>query len=1187
VQTTLLGLAIVFILALLAALVGPLFVDWNSYRAGFEVEASRLVGLPVRVSGSIDARILPTPSLTLHGIEIGQPGDTRLRAGSLDVQFALGPLIRGEWHAAELRLSRPQLDLGLDRDGRINWPNAAIGFEPDALSVQRMIVEDGRVFLSDAASGTHATLEKLSFRGDLRALIGPFKGEGTFVAGGGERYGYRLSAGRFGDEGIRLRVALDPADQPFAVEADGMVALERGAPRFDGTVTVARIAGLARSGAPAAFNDPWRVTSHVTATQVSALLDQVDVQYGPEERALRLTGRAEVKLGSRPQLDGMLSARQLDFDRALPDASRRLPLVAIRAIAETFGASQTPIPMHLGLSIDTMTLAGGTLQSVRGEMRTGAAGWELEKFEFRAPGLSQIQLSGRLALLPNGVAFSGPARIESNDPRALIGWIEGRNESPQTQTKPFRLQGDVTFGETIVIERLKAELDRETIEGRLVYGRGGGGRPARLEAELTGREIDVDAIIGFAKSALAGTTIERPGEMVLALDLGRAGFAGYVAREAHARLRLDGNGLQIDRLSVADLGGATFAAYGRIETAMPSPRGNMHVDLDARELAPIAALLATVSPQAADRLRRDAERLAPAKLQARLSIGAAATATDTAAKLGIDGQLGGLRVSLFGEAAGNAADPLGSHLRVDGRLEADDGGFLVALIGIDKLVAIDHRPGRLTFSASGPLTGDLRFGGRLGAGGLDVAAEGSMQLLTDQGTKAALLVTATADAKPLRGIVRPTEPLPVALTSRLSLAGNSARIEEFSGTIAGARVRGKLDVGLGPPMQMDGEIDAESIDAVSLLATAVGLPTTGTNAWSTEPFASGLFGDANGRIAIKASRAMLTPSLTARQARGVLRLGRTEIALDDIEAELAGGRLVAQLEFSSSAEGLAARGRLGLNGADAAMIIPAAARPPIDGRIAVQLHAEGAGRSPAALFGSLAGGGTVTLEGAQLIGLDTKAFDVVIRAADQGLTIDTPRIRDLVSTALDGGRLGVPQMDGAISIQAGQARLGQTIARADGADLVLAGHVDLSENVLDARLTLTGTKVVAGGGRPEIFLALKGPIPAARRTIDVSALVGWLTLRAIDQQASRLEAIESDRKSSPEKPSPASPTPDDSRTSSVPPLPPPIEVRPAPTERRRPAMRESGPLTPDLRPRPRAPALPRVNPPLDLLRPEH
>jgi hypothetical protein len=95
-------------------------------------------------------------------------------------------------------------------------------------------------------------------------------------------------------------------------------------------------------------------------------------------------------------------------------------------------------------------------------------------------------------------------------------------------------------------------------------------------------------------------------------------------------------------------------------------------------------------------------------------------------------------------------------------------------------------------------------------------------------------------------------------------------------------------------------------------------------------------------------------------------------------------------------------------------------------------------------------------------------------------------------------------------------------------------------------------------------------------------LVGWLTLRAIDQQASRLEAIENSRKSSP------TPEPDDSGSSSVPPLPHPIEVRPAPapTQHRRPAMRESGPLAPVLRPRPRAPA-PRVSPPLDLLRPEN
>ena len=82
-QTTLLGLAIALILALLAALIGPYFVHWNDHRAFFEAEASRLVGLNVRVGGDIDAKLLPFPAVTLGGIAIGPAGEaSRLRAGS-------------------------------------------------------------------------------------------------------------------------------------------------------------------------------------------------------------------------------------------------------------------------------------------------------------------------------------------------------------------------------------------------------------------------------------------------------------------------------------------------------------------------------------------------------------------------------------------------------------------------------------------------------------------------------------------------------------------------------------------------------------------------------------------------------------------------------------------------------------------------------------------------------------------------------------------------------------------------------------------------------------------------------------------------------------------------------------------------------------------------------------------------
>ena len=50
-QATLLGLSVAIILALVAALVGPHFVDWTQYRASFEGEATRLAGAPVRIGG--------------------------------------------------------------------------------------------------------------------------------------------------------------------------------------------------------------------------------------------------------------------------------------------------------------------------------------------------------------------------------------------------------------------------------------------------------------------------------------------------------------------------------------------------------------------------------------------------------------------------------------------------------------------------------------------------------------------------------------------------------------------------------------------------------------------------------------------------------------------------------------------------------------------------------------------------------------------------------------------------------------------------------------------------------------------------------------------------------------------------------------------------------------------------------
>ena len=165
-QTTLLGLAIAIILALIAALVGPYFVTWSEHRAFFETEASRLIGLQVRVNGPINLSILPFPSVKLAGIEIGPAGEaSRLKARSLGMEFGLGPLMRGEIRAVEMKLSGPEFSVGLNSLGYIDWPNSTLA--ADTLAIDKLNIEDGRVTLTDAASNSKLVLDQIWFSDDV------------------------------------------------------------------------------------------------------------------------------------------------------------------------------------------------------------------------------------------------------------------------------------------------------------------------------------------------------------------------------------------------------------------------------------------------------------------------------------------------------------------------------------------------------------------------------------------------------------------------------------------------------------------------------------------------------------------------------------------------------------------------------------------------------------------------------------------------------------------------------------------------------------------------------------------------------------------------------------------------------------------------------------------------------------
>ena len=152
-QTTLLGLSVAIILALVAALVGPHFVDWTRHRAYFEAEASKLAGQPVRIAGAIEVRLLPTPTIALGQVEMGV---AQVKARELHAELALGSLVRGEFRASELRIAGAEISLGLGGNGRLDGRAFRLGFDPDRFLIERVEIEDGHLNVSDAASGAQA-----------------------------------------------------------------------------------------------------------------------------------------------------------------------------------------------------------------------------------------------------------------------------------------------------------------------------------------------------------------------------------------------------------------------------------------------------------------------------------------------------------------------------------------------------------------------------------------------------------------------------------------------------------------------------------------------------------------------------------------------------------------------------------------------------------------------------------------------------------------------------------------------------------------------------------------------------------------------------------------------------------------------------------------------------------------------
>jgi large subunit ribosomal protein L24 len=998
------------------------------------------------------------------------------------------------------------------------------------------------------------------------------------------RYPFRISSGPSADgSATRLHLNIDPGGRAVLADLEGVLAFDNRLPKFDGALTLA-VPPTKKPGEAGPV--PWKLTAKLKADPAGAKFDQIDASFGPEDTALKVGGVGDLRFGASPLLRAVLSARQVDADR-LAGRDDAEPLRVLPALRAGLAAiPQAPIPTQIEFNSDQIMLGGRPLQNITTELQTDGRSWTFQRLELRAPGMTQLSLNGAT---PGADSFSGRLSVESSDPDTLVAWLQGRSEVNHRSTRPLRLAGDVTIAANhFAIEKLKADIEGGAVEGRIAFVQTGANKGSRIDAELKADRLDLDAAASFVR-ALAGPQGEWPEEAKLSLEIGRAISAGQELRPFAARLGYGPAALSLEQLRFGQASGVTTEASGGFDRVQAT--GRLALKSSANSLRDLTALLEPIAP--ALRARFDAIAPLPGATRLKLDLSLDKNAehadrSDARAVIELDAPQLKATATLAAQtpvAAVNGIDIdrlRNSDFTLESKLSMPQAGALMALLGLDRMVAAGEGASQFEGKLSGAWRRPLQLNAKLSGGGLDADAQGSVELSAPEPKASVNLRVRNANLAPLFGTsVADKSAQNVSLSSRLTLSGNRLAFDDLDGTASGSHLRGHLAMTLDQEKSVDGEVGLDSLDLVPALAMAIG--AAGRDAG--EPLNAGLIGGWRGRIAFQALRGNWLGGIEMRPFSGTIRSDGQSLALDALKGGLGGGEMTASLDARNGANGLALNVHLDLANVDAASLRYRDLALP-KGRASAQMTLTSQGRSVSALTGALAGNGTVTLDSAEISGLNPRAFEVAIRASDGGQVSDDNRLRQLVELALSAGPIAVASAQIPFTIRDGRLRVGATPLEAKNARAIVSGGYDIPADQADIRASLTPIMTGLSGAPPEIQLFAAGPPDKLNRTVDLTPLSSWLAVRTIDRETRRLDAIERGEpppataalptlvspepasepsltdlpmpgpRRAPLKPkaaptpkaplaAPAAPSPP-LASQQIAPLPPPIEVRPAP-----------------------------------------
>ena len=586
-RPTVILLAVVLLIPVLAVLGALVFVHPNAWRPEVEAAVQRTTGRVLRIGRLAFVPSL-SPTLSVTGLELANlPGGSRpdmITVAHAEARLALLPLLAGRIEIARLLLIRPDILLERDTAGRPNWrfggrpaaagpaqptsPAAPPGSGPGVL-VRALRIEDARVTWRGKDAGVPTRLDLHVLEADASGLEAPvmLTARGAYA---GQEFAASVEAGPLS------RLFDAAAATPWPVK--GM--LEMPGARL--TVTGALTHPL--------DGDGYALSVQGAAVNLSAL-DGLLATHLPPLRQVAFAARVVDAGGRLPEVTGLaVRAGASDLDTLVGGLKLAHAEMSAAGLGEPVRAEATG--SLRGVALHVTAALGPLIALLADPPKPGPYPIELAA-EAQGATLAVKGSIGGLAPL-SGIDLAVTGRIPD---LSALGPLVG---TVLPVLHPVTLDARVADHEGtpgLAIRGLAVTAPEVDISGEMVVGLGP--RPM-LQATLSSRRIDLDAMLAALPPPAAGAAgspqpLPTLSARLIADDTLRFARLGG----ADADLHLAVGEVRSGGTSYRDFTGRLVLSDGKLaldpfSATLPDGRMDLKLSVDSRATPPSAALVLRV-----------------------------------------------------------------------------------------------------------------------------------------------------------------------------------------------------------------------------------------------------------------------------------------------------------------------------------------------------------------------------------------------------------------------------------------------------------------------------------------------------------------------------------------------------------------------------------------------------------------